>query len=137
MKRSLTVLAAGALLASSAAFAVSAARADVMTTVPSSSLTVTDWYKQDVYDPSNNKIGKIDDVLVSDDELRVVAIGQLGVEGVRAGLAVGGVGERALDRDRLRLGEVFGATLRFDVLIDDFFGILGANGHGTCDRQGE
>jgi sporulation protein YlmC with PRC-barrel domain len=67
MKRSLTVLAAGALLASSAAFAVSAARADVMTTVPSSSLTVTDWYKQDVYDQSNNKIGQIMDVLVGQD----------------------------------------------------------------------
>jgi sporulation protein YlmC with PRC-barrel domain len=67
MKRSLTVLAAGALLASSAAFAVSAANADVMTTVPSSSLTVTDWYKQDVYDQSNNKIGEIMDVLVNQD----------------------------------------------------------------------
>src|SRR5580704_6981587 len=67
MKRSLTVLAAGALLASSAAFAVSAAKADVMTTVPSSSLTVTDWYKQDVYDPSNTKIGQIMDVLVGQD----------------------------------------------------------------------
>ena len=67
MKRSLTVLAAGALLASSAGFAVSAARADVMTTVPSSSLTVTDWYKQDVYDQSNTKIGQIMDVLVGQD----------------------------------------------------------------------
>ena len=67
MKRSLTVLAAGALLASSAAFAVSAAKADVMTTVPSSSLTVTDWYKQDVYDQSNNKIGQVMDVLVGQD----------------------------------------------------------------------
>ena len=67
MKRYLSVLSAGALLASSAAFAVSAAKADVMTTVPSSSLTVTDWYKQDVYDPSNAKIGQIMDVLVGQD----------------------------------------------------------------------
>src|ERR1700739_1358276 len=67
MKRSLTVLAAGALLASSAAFAVSAAQADVMTTVPRSSLTVTDWYKQDVYDQSNTKIGEIMDVLGGQD----------------------------------------------------------------------
>ena len=65
--KSLAVLTAGALLASSAAFAVSAARADVMTTVPSSSLTVTDWYKQDVYDQSNNKIGQVADVLVGQD----------------------------------------------------------------------
>ena len=67
MKKSLTFLTAGALLASSAAFAVSAARADVMTTVPSTSLTVTDWYKQDVYDQSNTKIGQIMDVLVGQD----------------------------------------------------------------------
>ena len=67
MKRSLAVLTAGALLAGSATFAVSVAMADVMTTVPSSSLTVTDWYKQDVYDQSNTKIGQIMDVLVGQD----------------------------------------------------------------------
>jgi sporulation protein YlmC with PRC-barrel domain len=67
MKRSLTLLAAGALLASSAAFVVSAAQADVMTTVPGSSLTVTDWYKQDVYDQTNTKIGQVMDVLVGQD----------------------------------------------------------------------
>jgi sporulation protein YlmC with PRC-barrel domain len=67
MKRSLAVLTAGALLAGSAAFAVSAAMADVMTTVPGSSLTVTNWYKQDVYDQSNTKIGQIMDVLVGQD----------------------------------------------------------------------
>ena len=39
--------------------------AEMMSSVPTSSKTVTDWYKQDVYDPSNSKIGKIDDVLVS------------------------------------------------------------------------
>jgi sporulation protein YlmC with PRC-barrel domain len=67
MKRSLAVLTAGALLASSAAFAVSAAMADVMATVPGSSFTVTNWYKQDVYDQSNTKIGQIMDVLVGQD----------------------------------------------------------------------
>lgn len=46
--------------------ATSAASAQMMSSVPSSSKTVSDWYKQDVYDPSNSKIGKIDDVLVSD-----------------------------------------------------------------------
>jgi len=57
----LSAAAVAALLASSAAYS-----AEMMSTVPSSSKTVTDWYKQDVYDPSNSKIGKIDDVLVSD-----------------------------------------------------------------------
>ncbi|HTP93928.1 MAG TPA: PRC-barrel domain-containing protein [Xanthobacteraceae bacterium] len=35
-----------------------------MSSVPSSSVTVTDWYKQDIYDPSNSKIGSVSDVLV-------------------------------------------------------------------------
>jgi len=35
-----------------------------MTNVSSSSLTVTDWYKQPAYDKSDSKIGDIDDVLV-------------------------------------------------------------------------
>jgi len=63
MRRSLMVLAAGALLASSAALA----DPNVMNSVPSTSLTVTDWYKQDVYDPNNNKIGSVSDVLVAPD----------------------------------------------------------------------
>jgi PRC-barrel domain len=32
--------------------------------VPADALTVTDWYKQDVYDPNNNKIGEVMDVLL-------------------------------------------------------------------------
>ena len=46
--------------------AVAAPSATLQTSIPQSAVTVTDWYKQDVYDPSNSKIGKIDDVLVSD-----------------------------------------------------------------------
>jgi sporulation protein YlmC with PRC-barrel domain len=67
--KSLIALSAGLLIVSSVAFAqpMSAGRADLMSSVPSSSLTVTDWYKQDVYDPSNNKIGEIMDVLVAPD----------------------------------------------------------------------
>jgi len=63
--RSLVALTAGALIATSAAFAT--ARADVLNTVPSNALTVTDWYKQDVYDQSNTKIGQVTDVLVAQD----------------------------------------------------------------------
>ena len=65
--KSLIAVSAGLLMASTVAFAqpMSAGRADLMTTVPNSSVTVTDWYKQDVYDPSDNKIGEINDVLVS------------------------------------------------------------------------
>ena len=35
-----------------------------MSSVPQTSRTVTDWYKQNVYDRNDNKIGEIMDVLV-------------------------------------------------------------------------
>ena len=38
--------------------------ADTMTAAPSESWTVTNYYKQNVYDPKESKIGTIDDVLV-------------------------------------------------------------------------
>ena len=63
--KTLVALTLGAVLVTSTAFTQSmAANRDLMTNVPSSSLTVTDWYKQAVYDPSNSKIGDISDVLV-------------------------------------------------------------------------
>jgi sporulation protein YlmC with PRC-barrel domain len=36
----------------------------MQTTLPREAVTVTDWYKQNVYDPNENKIGDIKDVLV-------------------------------------------------------------------------
>jgi sporulation protein YlmC with PRC-barrel domain len=67
--KTLIAASVGLLIAGSAAFAqpMSAGRVDLMNSVPSSSLTVTDWYKQDVYDQSNAKIGEIMDVLVAPD----------------------------------------------------------------------
>jgi sporulation protein YlmC with PRC-barrel domain len=38
--------------------------AKVQSEIPANSMTVTDWYKQDVYDPSDTKIGEVMDVLV-------------------------------------------------------------------------
>ena len=32
--------------------------------MPTDSVTVTDWYKQSVYDPNDKKIGEVKDVLV-------------------------------------------------------------------------
>ena len=60
-------MSAGLLIASTAAFAqpTSSGRAEIMSSVPNNSVTVADWYKQNVYDPSDNKIGEIMDVLVS------------------------------------------------------------------------
>jgi len=37
----------------------------IMTSVPANSLTLTNFHKQNVYDPANNKIGDVDDVLVT------------------------------------------------------------------------
>jgi sporulation protein YlmC with PRC-barrel domain len=67
--KNLIAMSAGLLIASTAAFAqpMSSGRAEIMTNVPNDSATVTDWYKQTVYDPSDNKIGEIMDVLVSPD----------------------------------------------------------------------
>ena len=62
MKR-LLVLGAGLLIATGTAMAAS----ELMTSVPSDNVTVTDWYKQSVYDPNNAKIGEVMDVLVSPD----------------------------------------------------------------------
>ena len=47
---------------STAAFAQSGAM--IHRTIPANSFTVTDWYKQSVYDPKDAKIGEIMDVLV-------------------------------------------------------------------------
>jgi sporulation protein YlmC with PRC-barrel domain len=66
MTRLVATASLAALLATSAAVAQSApSSTQPMNNVPRQSVTVTDWYKQDVYDPSNNKIGEVMDVLVS------------------------------------------------------------------------
>jgi sporulation protein YlmC with PRC-barrel domain len=54
-------------LAATAADTPTAGSAKIMSSVPGQSVTVTDWYKQSVYDPSNSKIGEIVDVLLSQD----------------------------------------------------------------------
>ena len=47
--------------------------AQILSSVPGSAMTVTNWYKQNVYDPSDNKIGEIMDVLM-DKEGKVTAL---------------------------------------------------------------
>src|SRR5262245_23480810 len=41
--------------------------AQTMSAIPQNAMTVTEWYKQSVYDPSNNKIGEIMDMLMDKD----------------------------------------------------------------------
>jgi sporulation protein YlmC with PRC-barrel domain len=43
------------------------AQSQTLATLPPGASTVTNWYKQDVYDPSEKKIGEISDVLVDKD----------------------------------------------------------------------
>jgi sporulation protein YlmC with PRC-barrel domain len=50
-----------------------AAPAAMMSSIPSEAWTVTDWYKQTVYDLSDNKVGEIRDVLL-DHEGKAAAI---------------------------------------------------------------
>jgi hypothetical protein len=76
--KKVAALAVGALLISSAALAqtMSAGGPALMTNVPSSSLTVTDWYKQDIYNRSEAKIGDVKDVLVGPNgQINAVIVG--------------------------------------------------------------
>jgi sporulation protein YlmC with PRC-barrel domain len=60
------------------------AAAEVITALPAESNTVTHWYKQTVYDPSDNKIGEVMDVLL-DKEGKVNAL----IVGVGGFLGIG------------------------------------------------
>ena len=58
-------LTASLLLAATLGVALAApANAQALSSVPAGAVTVTDWYKQNVYTPQNDKIGDIKDVLV-------------------------------------------------------------------------
>jgi hypothetical protein len=70
-------------LAAAAADTPTAGSAKIMSSVPAQSVTVTDWYKQSVYDPSNSKIDEIKDVLLSPDgKVNAVTIGVGGFLGM-------------------------------------------------------
>jgi hypothetical protein len=43
------------------------AHPQILATIPPKSMTGTEWYKQNVYDPQDNKIGEIMDVLMDKD----------------------------------------------------------------------
>ena len=51
-------------LALLAVIATPAFAADTMSSLPSDSWTVTNYYKQDVYDKAQSTVGKVDDVLL-------------------------------------------------------------------------
>src|SRR6201996_9845111 len=57
-----------------ATIATPAFAADALSPLPPDSMTVTNYYKQDVYDKSQNSIGKIDDVLIDDKTGKINAL---------------------------------------------------------------
>jgi hypothetical protein len=57
--------------------------APILSTLPGEALTITHWYKQNVYDPGDNKIGEIMDVLADKDgKLIAMIIGVGGFLGI-------------------------------------------------------
>src|SRR6202049_3362921 len=55
----------------------------ILANVPADNLTVTHWYKQNVYDPSDSKIGEIMDVLIDrEGKIGVLIVGVGGFVGV-------------------------------------------------------
>jgi sporulation protein YlmC with PRC-barrel domain len=72
MNKLVPMVGALSLIAASAAFAQQPAQpgapaAQALNSIPADSHTVANYYKQNVYDPSDNKIGETEDVLVSQD----------------------------------------------------------------------
>ena len=74
-----SMLVGGVVLAQQPAAPMKQPSAQMMTAMPANSATVTNSYKQAVYDPSDAKIGTINDVLVDKDG-RVTAF-MIGVGG--------------------------------------------------------
>jgi sporulation protein YlmC with PRC-barrel domain len=71
-----TVLVVLAATAASAQQPTPPANTQVLTSIPGNSGTVTHWYKQNVYDPSDAKIGEIMDVLVDHDgKIKALIVG--------------------------------------------------------------
>jgi sporulation protein YlmC with PRC-barrel domain len=63
--------------------APSGTNVQVMNDVPAHTMTVTNYYKQAVYDPQNNRIGDVDDVLMTPDgRVSALVIGVGGFLGI-------------------------------------------------------
>jgi hypothetical protein len=60
----LKLVSAVAVLAVLSGAASAQTNVQVLTAVPMDSVTVSNWYKQSVYDPSDAKVGAVNDVLV-------------------------------------------------------------------------
>jgi len=63
--KALALTAASLLIATTTVFAQQPSTGELMSSIPANSRTVTDWYKQNVYDPKYQKLGEIMDLLVN------------------------------------------------------------------------
>src|ERR1700733_6553904 len=70
-------------------------QAQVLTALPTNATTVTNYYKQNVYDPSDSKIGEISDVLVNKEgkiDAFIVSVGGfLGIDAKDVAIPFGAV----------------------------------------------
>ena len=76
--KALALTAASLLIATTTAFAQQPSTGELMSSIPANSRTVTDWYKQNVYDPKDQKLGEIMDLLVNSSgqiEAAIVGVG--------------------------------------------------------------
>jgi sporulation protein YlmC with PRC-barrel domain len=76
------------------------AQITTLNSLPQSASTVTDWYRQDVYDKSSSRVGSISDVLVSQDgkiEAFIVSVGGF--------LGIGAQKDVAVPFDAVRLSK--------------------------------
>jgi sporulation protein YlmC with PRC-barrel domain len=78
--KTLAAAAAGLFIASTAVLAQQpSGQPGLMTSIPANSQTVTDWYKQNVYDQNNQKLGEIMDLLIN--QSGQIEAGMVGVGG--------------------------------------------------------
>lgn len=87
MRTFISALAGLVLITTSGAMAqqssTAAGKSEALSSVPSNSVTVTNFYKQNVYDKSDKKIGQILDVLVGEDgKINALVIGAGGFLGM-------------------------------------------------------
>jgi sporulation protein YlmC with PRC-barrel domain len=86
--------------------------AQIHATLPANSVTVTHWYKQNVYDPADNKIGEIMDALVDrDGKVTALIIGVGGFLGMgEKDVAVPFTSVRATTKDNNKYYLVMNST---------------------------
>jgi sporulation protein YlmC with PRC-barrel domain len=85
MKKSIVAIACALALAAITSYPVSAAQDStaILTDVPSDALTISTYYKEDVYDNQENEIGEVKDILVgADGRIAAVIVGVGGFLGV-------------------------------------------------------